>query len=278
MKIFEYNDYRKFLRDWLQDQKTSQPQLTFAQVAADIGMQRPAFSKALQGDANFSADQVFNLCERLKLTEEEAEYFGLLVEQETTGLAKRRKFIRQKMRTMQKRQVVTPKALAFQEQVFMEEEDRVSYYSNPWASIIHIYLTIPEYQSQPKKIAKDLQLSEKEFTSHLALLERMKLIKNIGTEKWTATNTAVHSKDLSALPQLQQTLIKTVSLQRLSVLPLSERYGLCVTFSADEDVFEEMRQQLVKTVESFHKKVAAAESKRVYQLSIDLFPWSKDFS
>lgn len=270
MKIFEFSDYREYLRQRVRNQD----KITFAWVAAQARMQRPAFSKVMNGAVDLSSDQVFLIAEALSLSPDEAAYFELLVERERSGLSARKDAISEKIRKIQNRQVKTPTEIATSDTTFQSDADRVAYFTNPWAPLAHIFLTIPAYQAEPQKILRHLDISKGELTAILELLRRMGVVKKTNKGAWVTSEASVHSQDF-ALPTVQQLLFRAVQLQRLSVIPLSERYGLSVAFSSDEQTHEEARQILVKAVTKIHGLVSASPSKAVYHLNVDLFPWEK---
>lgn len=283
MQIFEYLDYRQFLRDWLQERRSQGEDLTFAQLAEDIGMQRPAFSKVLNGDSNFNTDQTYLLGKRLNLSLDEEAYLNLLLERERSGLAARKEELEESIFAFQRRHISTPIEVASKDTEFESERDRAAYFSSPWTPIIHVFLTIPKYQADVRKICEELDFPAEELERQLALLEKVGLISRVvsqdkngkRTEHWMAAEKSIHSMDLSFLPAMQQLLFRSVSMHRLSVLPLTKRYGLSVAFSADGKCYEQARQILVKAVTEIHGLVSKSEPKQVFHLSLDMFPWEK---
>lgn len=273
--IFAFSDYRLFLRAWLQESKQTQPKLTFALVAADIGMQAPAFSKVINGDSDLTSDQAFLLCRRLRMNDDERAYFQLLLDHERSALSERKQELETARILMQRKHLNTPIRVATEDTQFVSEADRSAYFANPWAAIIHMYLTIPRYQVDVGSIGTQLQLPAGFLHSTLALLRRMGLAREFTPGKWTSIEHSVHSMDLAGLPAAHQLLFRSIALQRLSVLPLKERYGLSVVYSADEATNEASRQILINAVTEIHKLVTASTPTSVYQLSIDLFPWNE---
>lgn len=275
MTIYEYTDYRLFLKDCIAEAKKSQPVLTYSGLSQKIRMQTPSFSKAINGSIHFTADQIHLLAQELGLNSEELEYLELLAEWGRSSLKARKDSLMKRIAGIQRKKVLTPESIDAPDVEFQSLQDRVEYFSSPWIPLICVFLTIPFYQSKPSQISSELQIPETEFQKIIALLKKLKLIEEFAKGKYHSRQHTLHTKDLSSLIQNQQNLTKILSLQRATLVPLSARYGLAVTFSTDEKVYEEIRQILVKAAMKIQEKVAGSNSENVYQLNLDLFPWTQ---
>lgn len=275
MNIFEHSNYRDLLKAWLLHSKDDGEAVTGARLAEDIAMSRPAFSKASSGETQFTSDQAFLLSQRLGFSEEEADYFQLLVEIERTALEARKESLTTRRLALQKQHVSTPQEIGTSEAVFINEADKQAYFASPWAPLVHVFFTIPKYQGNPALLTEQLGIPSNELSSLISLLVRMKLLKEFEKGKWVTTDASIHSREYSALTTAQQMLGRAISMNRLSLIPLKERYGLSVTFSSDEKTYELSRQILVRAVAEMHALITDSAAEKVFQLSIDLFSWER---
>ncbi len=80
MDIFDYSDYRAFLRDWYQERKAANPKFSYRLLAKKVGFKSAGFfTLILQGKTNISLEVVEGFSEALKLKKSEKDFFRLLV-------------------------------------------------------------------------------------------------------------------------------------------------------------------------------------------------------
>jgi uncharacterized protein (TIGR02147 family) len=78
--IFEYQQYRDFLRDYYLDQKRRKTGLTYSRFSSAAGIRSPNFLKLVtDGQKNLTAESIARFSKALALKEHESEYFEALV-------------------------------------------------------------------------------------------------------------------------------------------------------------------------------------------------------
>lgn len=78
--LFNYRDYRIFLRDWYAARKAREPGFSYAVFARRAGLgSRAHFQNVTAGRLNLPPEGVERFSKGLRLTREEAEFFALLV-------------------------------------------------------------------------------------------------------------------------------------------------------------------------------------------------------
>ena len=79
-RIFDYEDYRAYLKDYYRARKAQDPAFSFGVFARRAGISSRAYVKlVMDGRRNLSADFIQRFSRGLKLTMDEAEYFQYLV-------------------------------------------------------------------------------------------------------------------------------------------------------------------------------------------------------
>ena len=79
-KIFEYLDYREFLRDYYQSKKAANPAFSLRAFSDKIGFKAKDFiSRVMQGDKNLSTQSIQKIVTGLKFGKREASFFEDLV-------------------------------------------------------------------------------------------------------------------------------------------------------------------------------------------------------
>jgi uncharacterized protein (TIGR02147 family) len=80
ISIFDYQQYRSFLKDHYEDQKRRKTGLTYARFSTAAGIKSPNFLKVvIDGQKNLTPENVARFAKALSLKEHEAEYFEALV-------------------------------------------------------------------------------------------------------------------------------------------------------------------------------------------------------
>ena len=80
--VFEYSDYRKFLRDAYLDMKRTKPSgFTHRRIGQKGGFDPGLFSKVIQGERNISPKLIPGFCRAFSLAGQEAHFFANMVVQ-----------------------------------------------------------------------------------------------------------------------------------------------------------------------------------------------------
>jgi uncharacterized protein (TIGR02147 family) len=78
--VFEYMDYRRFLRDAYTELKRTKPQFSYRYFARRAGLGSPSYLKlVMDGDRNLSADMAGRFAQALRLDKQSAQFFCTLV-------------------------------------------------------------------------------------------------------------------------------------------------------------------------------------------------------
>lgn len=101
MSIFEFSDYRAFLRGWIKARpKNGRGELR--RMADALNVNPSLLSQALSGSKSLSLEMAAELAEYLSLTDKESDYFLTLVEFERAGSVKLRKHLKARIEAAQK--------------------------------------------------------------------------------------------------------------------------------------------------------------------------------
>ena len=185
--IFLANDYRKYLKLWVESQIESRGLLT--RISRAIGCQNSYLTRVLADEVHFTPDQAYQLTLFLKLTNAETQFFLKLVDFDRAGTPALRARLKTELDLMRAEQENLAKRYAGSE--LNDLEKVMTYYSAWYWSAIHILTDIPEYQN-PERIAGRLKLEEKFVRECLATLEKFDLVKRINDQKWQISSTPMH--------------------------------------------------------------------------------------
>jgi uncharacterized protein (TIGR02147 family) len=83
--VFEYQDYRAYLRSVLEGRIARNPAYSLRAMAGNLGVSSSNLCEVLKGKRGFSAEAAVKVAHRLGCNETEREYFSLLVQLDATN-------------------------------------------------------------------------------------------------------------------------------------------------------------------------------------------------
>lgn len=272
MSFFEHTDYREALKELVIERKRLNPKFGIHSLADAARIQRPYMSKVLSGHADLSADQLYLIGESLKIDAERMAFLELLLNYARSAVASRKRELKAKIDEIvsQKRRVqeqlhtkvVTSKSI----------DALSSYYLTPWTQIVHIALFIPRYSKDITLLRSLLNISADQMQSILDDLRRMNLL-SYANGVWQAHDGNLHLSRTSPLFHAWKMQAQLAGLQRQSSLNESNSTSVTFVFAATEETRKSIQKKFLSFLKEFEAEVTASESRNVYQLSFDLFPW-----
>ena len=196
--LFREKSYRKAIDRIVSTRKHLDSRMRFSRLAEHMRIQKSYLSKVLKGAAHLSSDQLHLGCEYLELTPLESNYLQLLLEWEKSSLPARKQELEKKLLRFREKQLETkshlqakslekgsageaggpstkPSSIA---EVLAERSIGVNeYYIDPLYQLVHMGLTIPSFQEEPKRLAEALGVSGERMESALQVLERIGVIQ-----------------------------------------------------------------------------------------------------
>lgn len=273
MLLYSYTDYRKSVH-WALDRLALRGQrLTYGELAQAMRVQSPYLSKVFSGAAELNEDQIYLLSEKLELSDEEGEYLAILLRYSRASVkARKDKLLRQIQRIQKEKLSPAENRSAAALSSHSTDEAMNRYYLDPWAQIIHMYLSIPIWQKKPMELCEKTGISADHLGSVLKTLEDLGIVQ-VRDGAYRLLKDQLHLPKTSALCRPQQSLMKTLCLHR-SLTPESEAYSFLATFAANEKTRIKIQSEFVEFLKSVERLVADAPSEDVYQIQFDLFGWS----
>jgi len=273
--LFLYPDFRGVIAELVTRQKRISKGFNFSKLAEVLGIQKTYMSKIMNGHGQLNTDQVYTLSDFFNLTKEEHDYIILLIEHERTGLAKRKRFLEKKIASIQAEHRSTKKALQAKFSEGREANLNAEYYLDPFMTVAHIFLTLPRYAGDTKKVAQKLNFSEAYSKKIFSTLEQIGLIEKLNKpDCYRVVEDHLHLASDSWLTTPYHALFRMTSVQHLMKLSPEERFAFSVTFSADPNTRKFVHEAFLKFLREIEPAVKAAPSEDVYQLNFDLFSWS----
>lgn len=272
-QIFEYNDYRLFLKDYFNEKKKTTGYFTHRYFAEKAGFSSPVFIKlVIDAKANLSKKSVKKLISAMGLTDIQARYFEDLVHfnQAKTHQTKQKYFTI--LRTINK-----------DHSVHVLDTDQYDFYSNWHNSALRELAAATGFKDNFAELGKQVNppLKAKEVKAAIRLLEKTNLLKKKedGTYEQTAKIISTGSEVVSlAIRDLHKQMAE-LAVRAVENTPKDERDISGLTIGVSQNGFEKIKEELKKTREKIMSIVAEDEPvEKVCRVNFQIFPLSKNLS
>ena len=270
IKVFEYDNYRTYLRDLYEYLKKNTPEFSFRYFSQTAGFRSPNFLQlVIEGKRNLSADSIEKFIRALKLNKKEADHFRILVHLNQAKTIDEKKFYAdQLMRTRSFKHIHPLK------------QNQYDYYSQWYNIPIRELVAHQEFSEDPAWIAKNLNppISPQQAKKALELLLELDLIKRDESGRLVQTDTVVSTGDevtSTSVANYHHEMIKKGS-EAIDRFPSKERDISSVTMAVSEKGFNEIKS----IIQRFRKEIIAVANQEqdpeaVCQVNIQLFPLTR---
>lgn len=267
--IFEYTNYRLFLKDKYAELKLKSPAFSYRYFSKKCGYSSPNFLKlVIDGKRNLSADSIDKFALFFEFNKAERDYFSKLVHfNQAKNSTEKNEFAQNILRsTIFKR--LNPLS-----------QDQFEYYANWYDVAIREILATKKLKLDAKAISNLLvpKVSERKVEESLERLMRLGLIKRsqnrfVQTDELVTTGDEVSS---AAIAKHHREMFKLAS-DSIDTIDRSLRDISGVTISLSNESIDELKLM----IQRFRKNVLELSEREndkqsVYQVSIQMFPLSE---
>jgi len=269
--IYSNSDFRAYLRDWYETEKSRRGKFSKADVSRALGLPntRNYFSDLL-GGKELSDTFLERLIALLALGRDEAKYFRALVHFQQAATPEEREEALDRLVVLNRSPRVVLSA------------DRMEYFRHWWHGAVRALLDTGDFQDEPDRIAKALvpSITPAQARASLALLSDLALIRRDAKGFWKPTDQAVSTPDDLREEMVLQLQIQQLDLVRRSLLKKKAPRRMVATniVSVSADGFRHLMERLEKArseVRSIvHKDALPAE--RVCQIVLALVPLTEE--
>ena len=267
MQVFSYNHYKLYLRECFPAQ--GEKRGLRRALAKDIGCGPGFISQVLNGDLHFSQEQAILATYFLKLTDEERDFFLIMVNRDRSGNEKLRTHYEAKMKSiLRKREEiktrisdlkVTPKVIANE------------YYSHWKYTAVHMAARISAYAKEDT-IGSFLGLSESEVTQAVNLLIRGGFLTRKGSSL-IATDRRIHLSKSSDHLERHHVNWRLDAVREVLQSPRKNLHYTSV-MSISKEAHQQLNEMLLKFIEKSEPVIRDASDKQVSVLLLDLYELS----
>jgi uncharacterized protein (TIGR02147 family) len=269
VNIFDYQDYRKFLKDIYDDRKKKSKKLSYRKLAQKVGFNSAGFfTNIITGKRGISPQIAQRFAEFFRLKIKEKEYFKMLV------LANQAK--KQTLKKYYLDKAITIKRIKFK----IKDIDSHQFYTKWYYTAVRELLDIKPYKGDLRNLARSLypSITPREAQKALDLLEELKLIKKNKNGVYQQTSDFITSGSEINSASLATFHMETADLAKRAIdkCPVSRRNISTLTLGLSEEGYE----TVVQRIREFRKElmqIARNEQKkdRIYHINFHMFPMSK---
>ena len=269
-KVFEYLDYREFLKDYYTQKKAANPAFSLRVFSDKIGFKAKDFiSRVMNGEKNLSDQSIPKVASGLKLSTHETEFFMALVRFNQAETMEDRNAAFEEIQAVLK-------VVRFAEKQHLLGHCQYMVYSH-WRhltirSLIGMYGFDGDYDALAKQVHP--KVTTEEAKQSVRLLEECQLIKKDASGKYVLTESAITTGDRTsklALRGFHQHCLKLAA-DAIDRDPPGKRHISGLTLGISQEGYE----RIVERINAFRKEIAliAEEDEgadKVFQMQFALF-------
>lgn len=266
VNVFEYTDYRVFLKDAYQARRQVNPNFSYRFIASKAGFASPGFfTNVLKGKKDISLKLAHKFADLFKLGRKEKEYFETLVLfNKATGNGEKKEYL--------------DRLLALRgSHVKKLEAHQYEYFEKWYYMAVREALALQPFRGDYRALASLIQpaITVQEARRAVELLERLGLVRQGPDGTYERTDAAISAGD-----EISRVLLNAYQLQAMDLakhaldhLPSGTRNFSTLTLSISEATYAAMVEEL----RAFRRRLLemagnSQDPDRIYQLNFHVFP------
>lgn len=269
-KVFEYLDYREFLKDYYNNKKANNPAFSLRVFSDKIGFKAKDFiSRVMNGEKNLSSQSIPKVASGLRLGKHETEFFIGLVNFNQAETQENRDSAFAQMQA-------ALKVARFAEKQHLLGHCQYMVYSHWRHLTIRSLIGLFGFQGDYETLAKQVhpRISVEEAKQSVKLLEECQLIKKDENGNYVLTESAITTGDRTsklALRGFHQHCLKLAS-ESIDRDGPKDRHISGLTLGISQEGYD----RIVERINAFRKEIAliAEEDQgadKVFQMQFALF-------
>ncbi len=264
--IFEYQNYRLFVRDFIQFLKQS-PDFSFRKWARFAGIPSAGLIfLIIQEKTGISERSAIRLARGFQLRRQETQYFLALVKENQSRSESERSLYRELMESISR----------YSQKRELSEQD-ARYYEFWFLPVLREMIALKTFRADPKWISEQLagRISPEEAILGIEKLEELGLIQ-FEHGRWIQKEALVSSTKIEKSEEISFFHIQMLELakQQQTELPKDRREISCLTLTTDRESFEQIQKEIVEFRRQLFLKYGVTQEQHdnVVQIGFQLFP------
>ena len=266
--LFEYLEYRDYLKDHYEFNKQRFPFFSFRYVSSKTGLDASFYVKVLQKQLHISEKSIESLCQFLKFNKRESEYFRTLVKFNRVKQQEKSKGHFERLIELREPRIQTLDAAKY-------EYFRRWYYVAT-RELLNCCRFTGDYTELAAKLNPPITVAE--ARKAIELLEKLSLIRKredgiyVLTDQFVSTG---ESWNAIAVENFQKEAIKLAG-ESLARIPKKNRETSTVTVSISWKCFDAMKERLREVRKELLEMARLDENtEAVFQVNFQIFPLTR---
>jgi len=265
--IYNYNDYKEFLNDWVQNRPRA-GHGEYRRMALHLGISTTMISQVFKAEKHLSLEMACELGEYLELSEEESEYFLLLVEYNRAGSHKLSKTLLNQIKKRQERARKLENRI--KKDIVLDQETKAIYYSSWMYGGVRMLAALKEYNTA-EEIAERLKVPRKMVQQILEFMVAHSMI-NIKNGKLEVGPTKTHLPSTDPLVSRHHQNWRLQGFQKMQ-MQNEDDFFLTAPIALSKEVADKIRQELPDFITKIQNMVTPSKSEVIRCLNIDWFEY-----
>lgn len=267
MTIFNFDDYKIFYNTWV-DSQPKQGHGEYRRLAQALNVSSTMISQVFKGDKHISMEMAADMAEYLNLSDEETEFFLLLVDYAKAGSFKLKKRFEKQVK--QKRDHFKKLENRIKKEVELSEETKAIYYSSWIYSGVRLLTDIPSLNNATE-ISERLNLPKNQVQKVLDFLNQHGLVaQNENRYKMGPTRVYIGSSNHLVARHHQNWRLQ--GFQKM-IQAGDDSFFYTAPMVLSEAAANKIRQELPAFIEAIAKQVQSSSSEVSRCLNIDWFEY-----
>lgn len=261
--IYNFSDYRDFLKDRYRQLKDADPLFSFRFFSKQAGFGSPNYLKlVMDGKRNLSADAIGKFAKGLRLDNHESEYFRYMVEYNQCDNEHKKKVYEAKLLYL--RELFKVKTLI---------PELYDYYHEWYHAAIREIVHKGQLKNDPAAIANSLvpQISEAEAANSIALLRKLNFITEADGMLLSTEAKEIDSTSAAMAQKIYYEQMAELAAQSLYTQGPETQDFESITLSLPQDRVGELRAKIKELITSLGGTHSGNPGDAVYQLNVQLF-------
>ncbi|MBI1861783.1 MAG: TIGR02147 family protein, partial [Deltaproteobacteria bacterium] len=262
--IYNFSDYREFLKDRYRQLKESDPIFSFRHFSKQAGFGSPNYLKlVMDGKRNLSFEAIAKFARGLRLDSHEGEFFRYMVEANQCDVPAKKQVFEAKL--MYLRELFKVKAMI---------PELYDYYHDWYHSAIREMVNKGKVKNDPMTIATMLVpgISPEQAKDSVALLTKLKFVTLTGDGMIEACESSdIDTTSIELAQKIHYEQMAELAAQSLYTQgPETQDYG-AITLSLPPEKVSELKEKLHQIIAQVAGNHSHNPNDAVYQLNIQLF-------
>lgn len=267
VSVFDYTDFRKFLRDRFAETKARDKSFTYRRLAALAGFKSAGFfTQVLQGSTNLSDAMIPRIAAAFELQKREAAYFGWMVRYNQTSSHDEKKYFFVRMAAFKKARVrtVDPESYDFYDK----------WYYSAIRAILHYHqFDGGDFKSLARMVVPSITPAEARRS--VSVLERLGFIAKGPEGNYVLTDKHVTTGLETESIVINNFVINTLDIAKDAFyrFPKDKRNFSALTLSISDEGYNKIVEQCAEFRKTIVEIVQGDKNiDRVYQMNLQVFP------